>query len=255
MKVKNKIEKEESPPIVGFIKQAKAEEIALESKTTDTLTIIPPDVESDIEGDFDRDDFNLPALILKHGVDQRFADINPGNFVYSVGSEEYYCLAPPLTLDILKLHKRYLQKIDQGQGERPQIAQTKEEVEALGGTLDPANPEGILFQPVADMLVLINGSKTNKAIASLEVLGSKCAPAMYRAKGTAYGQTAKVVLTTRTRLKMAGKSDAKLTSCRWVLGVKQRQGATFSYLVPTLVAGPENSPERMAALQEIAANL
>jgi hypothetical protein len=252
MNIKKKNGKEEAP-IVGFLKEVREEEgAALESK--EPPAIIPPE-DSDISGDFDRDDFNLPTLILKHGVDQRFPDINPGNFVYSVGTEEYYCLAPPLTVDILTLRKRYLQKVDQGQGERPQIAQTKEEVEQLGGTLDPANPEGILFQPMADLLFLINGGKTSKAISTLDVLGSKCAPAMYRAKGTAYGQTAKVVLTDRARLKMAGKSDIKLTHCRWVLGVKQRQGATFQYLVPTMTIGPENSPERMAALQDIAANL
>jgi hypothetical protein len=236
-------------PIVEFIKSTKEEET---TPVKDPPAIIPPDA-GDLSGDFDRDDYNLAKLLLKHGVDQRFSDVSPGNYIYSVGEEEYYTLAPPITLEILRLQKLYMQKVEQG--ERPQIAHSKEEVESLGGTLDAANPEGILFQPFADMTVLINGDKTPKAIASLDVLGAKCAPAMYRAKGTAYPQTAKVALTVLMRQKMSGIPDARLINCRWVLGVKQRQGSTFSYLVPTLAPGPANSPERIAVLKEVAANL
>jgi hypothetical protein len=210
----------------------------------------------DIDGEVDASDIKLPQLVLKHAVDPRFSEITPGNFVYSIGGEEAYPLVPPLTIIALSIRKGYLQKAEPG--EIPIRCWSKKEVEEAGGTLEPGQPDLLLFVPFGDIMLLIAGlerTERSAGVMFLDVAGEKFAPAVYRTKGTAFNETAKALITWETFQRMKGNQNARLIDYRWQLGVARRSGASVSYLVPTLKRGTEHGSALIAALRDVAANL
>jgi len=216
--------------------------------------VIPADV-PDFSGEWDSGDLKLPRLELKHGVDTRYSDITPGRFVYARSNEDYLELVPPFSITFLRAVKGYLQPVEQG--DIPMIARTKAEVFELGGATEQGRPDAPFWPPLADTLVMINSSarKTWPGTTLFDACGEKMAAATYRIKATAFKEIGTVLASWEKFQKMGGNTSARIFDVEWELNSHLRNGATFSYFIPTLKEKRIHTPGEQKALSDIGGNL
>jgi hypothetical protein len=216
---------------------------------------LTPMGDSDFSGDWDSGDLKLPRVELKHGVDTRYPDIAPGRFVYARSNEDYLELIPPFSVTFLRAVKGYLQPVEQG--DIPMIARTKAEVFELGGATEQGRPDAPFWAPLADTLVLVSHSarKTWPGTTLFDICGEKTAAATYRIKATAFKEIGTVLASWERFQKMGGNMSARIFDVEWELGSHLRNGATFSYFVPTLKEKRIHTTSEQKALMDIGGNL
>jgi hypothetical protein len=208
-----------------------------------------------LEGDFTLEDLKLPRLDLKHAVDPRFADVTPGHYVYSRSTEDYFSLAPHLTVVFPKVRKGFRQTVEQG--EVPLICYSKAELAELGGTTEKNRPDLTPFSVFCDTLVLIDQSAHAAWPDTIlfDVGGTKMALATYCIKGSAYSEIGSVLVGRPAFQFLTKQKPTLLWEQVWTLGSMLRKGASFSYQVPTLKRLRSATPAEAQACKELVQNL
>jgi hypothetical protein len=210
-----------------------------------------------LEGDWGAGDLKFAKLSLKHGVDTRFVGVDPGAFVYSRSTEDYFSLVPPFPVIFLKARKGYLQVTEAD--EIPLICATKAEVAGLGGTTDRnGRPDLTPFSAFCEALVAIDQSACPDWSGTIlfDIAGTrKIAFAEYFIKKSAFSEIGSVLAGEQAWARLAKQKPAPLWKQVWSLGSVLRKGPTFPYQVPTLARLGEVTPAESAALQELAENL
>ena len=216
---------------------------------------LTPMGDSDLSGDWDAGDLRLPRLELKHGVDTRYPGVAPGRFVYARSNEDFLEIMPPFCVTFLRAVKGYLQPVEQG--DIPMIARTKAEVLELGGATEQGRPDAPYWAPLADTLVMINSSARKEwpGTTLFDTSGEKMAAATYRIKATAFKEIGTVLASWERFQKMGGNMSARLSDIEWELSSHLRNGATFSYFIPTLKEKRLHTPGEQKALSDIGGNL
>jgi hypothetical protein len=211
---------------------------------------------TDITGDIDGTDVSHTQLAVKHGIDQRFPTVSPGNFVSYLGAEEYYSLPGPLRVINLKLDKLFIQVTEQG--EIPIRVKNAEEMAEAGGTLDLNNPELLHFRPAADILLLVAGLDPKKldGVPFVDALGSVYAPMNFCAKSSAYESTAKVLISW-SAIKHSRHTPAPMCDFPYDLVILRSPYKGTTFFKPSLrrLRDEPHSAAQIEAFVEIAKNL
>lgn len=202
----------------------------------------------DMEGEWDQGDVGLPRLTLIHAMDKRAlaGTFKPGSFVYNNES----VLEQPFPLVVIRSKKGYLQKLNQmerSSGAIPRMVWTAAEVREMGGSFDYPCPVGsIPFQEFADLLVLV-GQKKNESF-PFEHDSHVFAPAMYRAKGTAYTRVVRPLGAMRALTLRDGTINGL-----WTMAVTQEQVNNNPTFVPVFKFVRRNTAEFVGWLKELLA--
>jgi hypothetical protein len=210
------------------------------------------------EQEYVREDLKIPRVEIKHGVDTRFADIIPGQFVLNRPmDEDYFTLKIPTPVIFLDVNRGWLEDVEPGSGSIPLSFRTKAEVEEAGGTTERNHPDKTLFKRFADTLILIEQNSANfwPDTMTFEVKGITWILATYRIKASAYSAIGSVIGNWDFAQRRSTEPRHDYWAVRWMLGTVLNRGMSFSYFVPTLKKIREHTPEEYATLKEIADNL
>lgn len=207
------------------------------------------------EGSTDREDLSMPQLALKQGIDIRFNDVRPGNFVWYAG-DDYADLKASLTFVPLKWDKSFIERraVD---GQLPIQCDTKEQMEVEhNGTLEWGRPDKVAFSPQAKIMMLLIDAKGLPINALTLALGKKnAAPVVFTVKNTSY-EVARAINSNMMAAKFRRESDPKFWDYSWHLGSvlkPSQQGG--QYAVPTIKLGPPTTMAERKELATVAANL
>lgn len=195
-----------------------------------------------VEGEIVRSDIILPRLNLVQSVGPLSESFKPGEWIYS----KEVALPIPFNMVIVRIKKHYQEKIIPYDPEkRPTIANSEEEIVKLGGTTSWAEHENenkMLFEPVANVLVLIEKPAALKTTFPHEADGKQYGLALWTLRGVAYNRTARKIFT------HAVEHNGVLSNVVWETSserVKAGKNMVWSPLIKTTVTTSE-------AVQELA---
>lgn len=200
----------------------------------------------DMEGEWDQQDVGIPRMTLIHAMDKRALDgvFRPGNFVYNNES----VLEAPFPLVVIRSKKGYLQKLTQQErssGAIPMLVWTAAEVRERNGSFDYPTPPGMIgFQDFADLFVLI-GQQESETF-PFEHVGYKWAPALYRAKGTAYTRVVRQLGSARALTLRDGTINGL-----WDMSVMKETVNNNPVFVPVFKFVRRNLPEFVTWLKDL----
>lgn len=217
--------------------------------TPDRQIAAAPDLSgTGIEGEVRRQDINIPKLTLVNDMSRarKEGDAALGSFMFA----DTVCLVKPtkgaaksdsIDIFVLALRKSYQQKVDFGSDIKPARANTAAEVRELGGTVDRRDKTKVLFEEMAEILVLLpqppDVDEADEAYFYNEINGRPYAKALFFVKSFAYTNVAKPIIT------RVNNTGGKIIDTTYSLHSEFIKTDTFSWWTPKLRAGRLTTPE------------
>jgi hypothetical protein len=188
---------------------------------------------SQLEGEFTARDMAVPRLKLGQKVGVA-TDENPtwiGTWIY----DGALSLGPTARIIVVRLRKYYLENLEYGSDQKPQVFQTHAE----------AMKAGVQIKDVCDIDMLIECDADLDQFAVVDVGGKSYAPARYTVTSSAYGRTVGILLRDA-----AGWLKNDMASGFYTITSVKKTDGQNSWFTPQLKADGKVSDELRAAIRE-----
>jgi hypothetical protein len=185
-----------------------------------------------LEGEFTSRDMAVPRLKLGQKVGQA-TDENPtwiGTWIYDGAMS----LGPVARIIVVRLRKYYLENLEYGSDQKPQVFQTHAD----------AVKAGVQIKDVCDIDMLVECNADLDQFAVVDVDGKSYAPARYTVTSSAYGRTVGILLRDA-----AGWLRNDLPSGFYTITSVKKTDGQNSWFTPQLKADGKVSDELRAAIK------
>lgn len=190
---------------------------------------------SDVEGEVDMSDIQLPSLKIVQAVGPLSEDFEQGvlvlNHEYPISDAD-----SKVGLTVLRIKKQYEQNIDYENDETPLVFDTLTEVKEAGGWIDWRDGEKPPFSPVAHALCMIEqpeGAEDDPFI--FDYGETRYCMAQWKLKGTGYTRAAKAIF---TEAEFGLKQG--LVNGKWLLSTKRVKAGKNMVYAPIIKRNGKN---------------
>ena len=205
-----------------------------------------------IEADVDASDVRIPRinLIQKSSELAEVEGWAPGDIAFA---KEVRLLPFGQTgkVTFLHLRRQFQQYLPWGSTDRPQVFNTREEVEAAGGStaFKAANE----YRPIAHLTMLIeqpeisgDDSSALESYFPLTFNGKNYSLAMWTVGSTAYNNVAKELISAASMFLRNG-----IHRVAWELSVRKERSGTNTFMVPSIKRAGAHSPEMVEFIEQL----
>jgi len=200
------------------------------------LTLVTPG----IEGEINASDFQIPRLNIANKTGELSNEFPPGSIVFrkevAVGNQK-----SPAKLVLLRMAKKYMQRLPYGAEERPKIFATANDVRAAGGTLDITESDLDVYDPILTLTMAIRSPEGAHPLFVYERNGSHYALAQMILAKSAYNNAGKQLITEAATALRSG-----LTVGMYELTTAIRSNAMGSWFTPVFRLAGRNNEEDAA---------
>lgn len=194
-----------------------------------------------MDGDFSAEDINIPRINVVQKM-SKLADEpgwSPGDIAF-MNEVKLASVNQPINITVFNVDRWWQQYLPYGSEEEPKIFRTREEVFAAGGSITFQDPNE--YRPLAHITALIEAPATlgedELELFPFERDGKHYALARWTVSGTAYGKTAKVVLSTLAMMKAHSPHVVK-----FAMEVKKVTKGSNTWFQPQITFGGKHTPE------------
>lgn len=193
-----------------------------------------------MEGEFNVSDFQIPRLNIANKTGELSNDFPPGSIVFRkevmVGNQKQ---AAKLT--ILRMAKKYMQRIPYGTEERPKIFNAVADVRTAGGTTDITEGDMDIYDPILILTMAVQSPESAHPLFAFEKEGSHFALAQMILAKSAYNNAGKQLITEATTA-----LREKLSGGKYELVTQLRSNTMGSWFTPVFRLVGKNTPETTA---------
>lgn len=190
-----------------------------------------------MEGEFNVSDFQIPRLNIANKTGELSNDFPPGSIVFrkevSVGNQK-----SPAKLTIIRMAKKYMQRIPYGTEERPKIFNTAADVRTAGGTTDITEGDMDIYDPILILTMAVQSPEGAHPLFAFEKDGAHYALAQMILAKSAYNNAGKQLITEAT----TALRD-KLAGGKYELVTQLRSNTMGSWFTPVFRLVGKNTPE------------
>jgi len=193
-----------------------------------------------IEGEINASDFQIPRLNIANKTGELSNEFPPGSIVFrkevAVGNQK-----SPAKLVLLRMAKKYMQRLPYGTEERPKIFATANDVRAAGGTLDITETDLDVYDPILTLTMAIRSPEGAHPLFVYERNGAHYALAQMILAKSAYNNAGKQLITEAATALRTG-----LTGGLYELTTAIRSNAMGSWFTPVFRLSERNNEEDAA---------
>lgn len=195
---------------------------------------------SGLEGEINTSDFQIPRLNIANKTGELSNEFPPGSIVFrkevAVGNQK-----SPASLVLLRLSKKYMQRLPYGAEERPKIFATSADVRAAGGTLDITEGDMDVYDPILTLTAAVAAPEKNHPLFTFEHKGNNYALAQMILAKSAYNNAGKQLITEAATALRTGLAFGK-----YELTTSIRSNQMGSWFTPVFRLAGRNNEEDAA---------
>lgn len=195
---------------------------------------------SGLEGEINTSDLQIPRLNIANKTGELSNEFPPGSIVFrkevAVGNQKN-----PAKLVIIRLAKKYMQRLPYGAEERPKIFATSSDVRAAGGTLDITEGDMDIYDPILTLTAAVQSPEKGHPLFTFERNGENYALAQMILAKSAYNNAGKQLITEAATALRTG-----LSAGRYDLTTSIRSNAMGSWFTPVFRLSGRNNEEDAA---------
>lgn len=194
-----------------------------------------------LDGEFTRDDIQIPGLNLVQSVGPLSEHFTPGQMVYNkeevIGDKDN-----PVQITLLRMSKFYVEKLPYGSEVMPRKFKTEAEARAAGLVPLWEKQEGCgNFEPVLSCQVLIKGDPAKNTTWPIEFQGVPYAMARFTLRSVAYSATGKTLISASQFALREG-----LHTGYWNITPKREKVGANMVWIPRVRMAGKHTPEFIA---------
>jgi hypothetical protein len=222
-----------------------ADEAATETESTTALVetqdkALAFPATSGLEGEINTADFQIPKLNIANKTGELSNEFPPGSIVFrkevAVGDQK-----KPASLVLLRLSKKYMQRLPYGTDERPKIFATAADVRTAGGTLDITESDMDVYDPILTVTAAVQAPEKNHPLFTFEHKGNHYALAQMLLAKSAYNNAGKQLITEAATALRTGLAFGK-----YELTTSIRSNQMGSWFTPVFRLASKNNEEDAA---------